>query len=389
MFRKYLIIGLAIIVTLSGSLELGAASTRAASKQYLNQERATASYNALQRYFFLGVGEHKLYIEEYPKQSYDNPYSYLWSLREATAATVDMAGLRRIGGRYSDDVRDRLDALQLYWDSQKTPPGYDSYLPPTLGQGGDIYYDDNAVVGLELERIYRMTGDKALLDRAEQVFKLIRYAWDDNPTQCPGGLYWTQGTWYKPIKATNVTALSSEFALHLYEFAHDPYYLEWGKRMYEWTRTCMQSPEGLYWNDIDMQGNINKALWIYNDGAMVGSGVLLYRITGDVEYLRQAESTAQASMRYFGSGGRYYIQPPIFDAIFFKNLLLLDSVHHDPKYRQAMQAYADKMWKLYRDPETGLFKLDANRPVQLLEQSAMVQIYAALAKDPRHDGELA
>ncbi len=389
MLRRHLIIGLAIIVALTGVLGPGVSNAGAASRQHSNLERAVASYDALQKYFYLGVDGHKLYLEEYPKQPSDNPYSYLWELREATAATVDMAGLPRVGAGYSGDVRDRVDALSLYWDDQKSPPGYDSYLPPPLGQGGDIYYDDNAVVGLELERIYRATGDKTLLDRAEQVFELIVSAWDENPAQCPGGLYWTQGTWYKPIKATNVTALSSEFALHLYELTHKESYLEWGKRMYEWTRTCMQSPEGLYWNDIDMQGNINKALWIYNDGAMVGAGALLYRITGETTYLRQAEHTAQAAMQYFGSGGRYYIQPPIFDAIFFKNLLLLDSVHHDPKYRQAMQAYADEVWQSYRDPSTGLFRFDAYKPVQLLEQAAMVQIYAALAWDPRREGGLA
>jgi len=376
-------VALLVAALLGAGVGVAPTGAQAASKQRSNQERAIAAYTALQRYFYLGEDGHQLYLEEYPRQAGDNPYSYLWPLREAAAATIDMAGLRAIGQNYRDDVLDRLQALALYWDAAKTPPGYDSYLPPPLGPGGDIYYDDNAVVGLELVRIYRLTGDPAVLVRARQVFALLIHGWDDNPPQCPGGIYWTQGTWYKPIKATNVTALSAEFTLHLYELTGDEAYLTWGRRMYEWTRRCMQSPEGLYWNDIDLEGNINRTLWIYNDGAMIGAGALLYRLTGDEAYLRQAQRTAEAALRYFGSGGRLYIQPPIFDAIFFKNLLLLDSVAHDPRYRRAMQAYADEVWRAAYDPSTGLFRFDASRPVQLLEQAAMVQLYAALAWDRR------
>lgn len=382
MFRKYAAIGLAIALLLTGSPGTGASSARAASKQRLNRERAVASYEALQRSFY--QADNKLYLEQYPRQANDNPHSYVWPLREATAATIDMAGLPEIGGRYRGDVQERLQGLQHYWNGLKTPPGYDSYTPPPLGQGGDIYYDDNDVIGLELVRVYQMTGDQAVLDRAERVFELVSYGWDDDPSHpCPGGEFWTQGTWYKPIRATNATALGAELALHLYELTGRRSYLDRGRQMYEWNRRCVLAPNGLYWNDMDLDGQINKTLWIYNHGAMIGAGALLYHITGDVAYLHQAERTADAALEYYGDGGRYYIQPPIFDAIFFKNLLLLDSVHHDHRYRQAMQEYADRIWAGIRDPETGLFKFDAYRPVHLLEQSAMVQIYAALSWDPQ------
>jgi hypothetical protein len=43
-----------------------------------------------------------------------------------------------------------------------------------------------------------------------------------------------------------------------------------------------------------------------------------------------------------------------------------------------MQAYSDRAWKEARDPATGLFHF-VDGPVQLLEQSGMVQIDALLA----------
>jgi hypothetical protein len=110
---------------------------------------------------------------------------------------------------------------------------------------------------------------------------------------------------------------------------------------------------------------------------------LLYRITGESLYLQQAQRDAEAALAYFGRADRYTSQPAIFNAIFFKNLLLLDSVHHDPQYREPMQAYADQVWNQVRDPASDLFPFAPSQPVQLLDQAAMVQIYASLAWAPR------
>lgn len=81
-------------------------------------------------------------------------------------------------------------------------------------------------------------------------------------------------------------------------------------------------------------------------------------------------------------------QPAVFDAIFFKNLLLLDSVHHNPQYRPVVAHYADLIWQRNRDPQTGLFSFQASGGgapgvlPQTLEQSAAVQIFAVLGWEP-------
>ena len=46
---------------------------------------------------------------------------------------------------------------------------------------------------------------------------------------------------------------------------------------------------------------------------------------------------------------------------------------------EALQEYADAAWDRLRDQSTGLFHFDRSRSAKLLEQAAMVQIYAALA----------
>ena len=95
---------------------------------------------------------------------------------------------------------------------------------------------------------------------------------------------------------------------------------------------------------------------------------------------------ADAAMSYYaetnGAGTRLDGQPPFFNSIFFKNLLRLESITGGRRYQRAMEAYAERMWDTRRDPETGLFDFGADAEVaghtQMIEQAAMVQIFAVL-----------
>ena len=372
------------VLVLTASMGPAVSAVVASSKQNANTDRAIKSYEALQRYFY--VGSPPLYLEEYPRSG-GNDYSYVWPFSQAMAATNDMSGIRSVGAAYAADARDRLDGLQLYWNDTTTPPGFDSYVRPPLGGGGDKFYDDNEWIGLELVQRYRMTGDQAALARARQIFELVVFGWDADPTHpCPGGTFWTQAPWSQD-RNTVSNGPGAELGLQLYELTAAPtqkaHYLEWSTKMYDWVNGCLLAPNGLYWDHIDLAGNIEKTQWSYNQGTMIGANALFYRITGDHVYRDRASAIADAALAYYGAAGRLYKQDPPFNAIFFKNLLLLDSVDHDPRYRQAMQAYADEVWKSLRDPATGLFEFDGSQPVKLLFQSAMVQIYASLAWDAR------
>ena len=148
---------------------------------------AIVSYQALQRHLYLP--DSGLYRENHPALAGDNPYSYVWPLREATAATQDVDRLRLSGGRLHEDVPRRFRALSRYWDAERG--AYDSYPPAPLGTRGDPFFDDNTVIGLELVRRYRLSGDRAMLRQAERVFAYVTSAWDNGTTgPCPGGMHW-------------------------------------------------------------------------------------------------------------------------------------------------------------------------------------------------------
>ena len=152
----------------------------------------TLAYSALQEFF---ATDHGLYLEEYPNTT-SNPYAYVWPFSQALTATADMSTLPRIGGHYQDELASDLEALELYWNDTTTPPGYDSYVRPPLGHGGDKFYDDNEWLALEFLRLYERTGNEAYLSRAKEIFELVVYGWDDDPSHpCPGGVFWTQASW--------------------------------------------------------------------------------------------------------------------------------------------------------------------------------------------------
>jgi hypothetical protein len=148
-------------------------------------------------------------------------------------------------------------------------------------------------------------------------------------------------------------------------------------------RGCLMNSTGMYYDHLDDSGAVQTSLWSYNQGTMIGAGVLLYQVTGNSAYLQQAEQTASASMSYYGSDGNLYHQPDVFNAIFFRNLFALAKFDHNRSYARMAAAYADTAWLQDRQ-STGLFTdPDPSGGESLENQTApMVEIYALLAQRP-------
>jgi hypothetical protein len=356
--------------------------------------RAAASNAALERFFAV---KHGLYTETYPNTG-DNAYSYEWPFSQALIAAIDLAGMPA-GRRYAKVARARFRALEHYWDPtpEAGPPHYASYVVPPLGGGGDAFYDDNEWDALAKLQWYYQTGDRDALRRARQIFELVVYGWDRDPTHAhPGGVFWTQASWSQD-RNTVSNGPGAEVGLHLFEITGQRRYLRWAKRMIDWVdATLLSSDNGLYWDNVKLDGTFDKTQWSYNQGAMLGAKALLYRATGDPRALADAKAIADAALAFYGAtmdDGRttYFSQPARFNAIFFANLLLLASMAPDRRYLAAMNTYEKQARKLYLDRRTGLFRFpDKDDPnlVTLLEQSAMVRIQAMQAWDRRDWGKL-
>lgn len=366
-------------------------------------ERAAHAYAAMQRHLYLDGA--RLYRETTPVGRGANPFAFLWPFEEAAKATLCMRGLPEIGQGYADDLEDVVDR-QAYWQPQRRnglikKPSYASYPPLPLGKGGDTYFDDNTWVALDLIQAHRMRvaglmgGREAVLERARVLFDLVSAGWCRDQRPYPGGVYWVDAAWNRDRGAA-VTAGLAILALHLHELTtpetvpssdrereqEKAHYLDTALSAYRWLRQTLWIPDGseagLYHDKVLGNGSIDTAQWIYNSGVPVAAGVMLYRVTGDREYLDQAIETADAALAWYGSQ-RFAGQPAIFVAIFFRNLLTLAAQTGNPEYREAMLAYADRAWDspTLHDIRTDLVRFEGPASAcTLLDQAAMVQLYA-------------
>ncbi|KQO63442.1 glycoside hydrolase family 76 protein [Curtobacterium sp. Leaf261] len=387
-FTRVATVATVAALAIGGSIVAGTGTPAhaATSPDGVWQSRASSTYDAMQDSLYTGAAGHGLYREN-TDTSTGNPYSYLWEYREATQAALDLQGLPGAGAAYTNSAAARVSGFQNYYAVLPGGrPGYESYLPAPLGTGGDVYYDDNDVVGLSNISEYRATGNASYLDAARTAFDIASRGWNTDTTlTCPGGLDWIDRP-DNTVRAANVTGLGAQLAAHLYEETKDPSYLRWSTKLYDWNNRCLRQSAGLYQNSRNDDGTVDTTLWTYNSGAMIGTATILYRATQDPKYLQQARAAARGSLAYWTTDNRLQQQPAVFNAFYFKDLLLLDSVQHDPAYRAAAEAWANATWRDNRDPATGLFHfqpsgggdVDLTRPAATLDQAAMIQVFAAL-----------
>lgn len=356
--------------------------------------RAARAYAAMQRSFHTGQ---VLYRRD-GRLRLPGTAAHLWPFSRALVATLDLAGIGDglVGGIDVDAaVGNRLEALERYWDPDRRPPAYSSDLRGSRF-GGDRYYDDNAWVGLALVQLERMRPGSGYLDRAEEVFRFAIGGWSSKELLRPGGVYWVEqgrGLGLKNHDRNAVsTAPNAELGLHIAELRGELGAAPVGPaEMYRWVLSVLDesagsgAPEtGLFWDKIRGDGTIDRKIWSYNQGSMVGAGVLLARGSAGAGggYLRQAEAVAAKALRRFA--GSYQLQPAAFHAIFFRNLLLLHAATSDGSLRDeiidAMRGYADWAWDERRDRRDRFNLSDGG--ATLLDQSAIAQVLALLAWDP-------
>jgi hypothetical protein len=149
---------------------------------------------------------------------------------------------------------------------------------------------------------------------------------------------------------------------------------------YQWVRRCLLLPDGLYADHIRQHSGIDPTVWSYNQGTMIGAATLLYQATHNSGYLWEARQTAQAALAYL-TPARLGSELPFFPSVYFRNLMYLDSVTHDPPGPKLAQAYVNNAWQHLR-LSNGLFVAGSPPAPQLLVQAAIVQIYALLSSPP-------
>ena len=293
--------------------------------------------------------------------------AYLWPFSQALAGTIAVAALPDATGAERRAPAQLFKALERY----KRGTVY------TSKPGGDVYVDDNEWIAFDLLDWYGVSGERRAAVRAQKLLGLAVAGWDGRVAgPCSGGVYWTQ----RPPNRDRNTVTTGAGALLSIRLVGTPGSHSalpwWNKRMLDWLDRCLRRGDNAYADHVRADGVIDQSVWSYNQGLVLGAKALLSR-TGDPHALADAQCIGRASLRFL-SPWSLGTEPPEFVAVLARNFLLLGDIDGDPRWRAAVQAYADAAWAQGRDPATGLFHVGS--PPSLIQQAAFVQIYALLAR---------
>jgi rhamnogalacturonyl hydrolase YesR len=348
------------------------------------REKAKQVFDLVQQNY--KINNTGLYLENFPKQAGDREASYLWSL-DGLLSGVNQ--LKAIG--YKDQkLNDAFLAAEKYYDTQRLPAAYAAY-PIQYGLE-DRFYDDNAILALDLLEDYHLTNNPATLERVK---KIAEFSLTGENNVAGGGMYWVEQYRNKPEsdmcnKAVCASAFTTTYLLKLYQITKNEDYLKFAKRIYQWLTANMKDPvDNLFWNDIRVRDNfVNKTKWTYNSGAMISNNVLLYEITNDEAYLNEAKTIAASTFTVFTHTTDNQLFFPDHDSWF--NVCLfrgyLDLLKHAPMAQTYVNTFiknADYAWEKARN-SYGLFYEDwsgvkPGRDKWLLQQAGLIEMYGRIA----------
>lgn len=350
-------------------------------------KRAKETFDKVFELFW--VNDMKLLYDKNPmndSQNYWEKYAAVWGygafLSAYNSIIQRLPNYIDFEARYKNNVMNGLDS---YWNTSRSPAAYASY----FNDWDDRFYDDNVWVGIDLIELYEKTNDSWYLERAKLVWKFLMSGKDD---VLGGGIYWKENE--KNSKNTCSNAPAAVFGVKMYQVTKDISYLDTSKEIYKWTKNNLQDPlDHLYWDNKKTDGSVEKTKFSYNSGQMLQAAALLYKATGEKNYLNEAKLIAEsAHLRFFEtyrlSTGESVImlkQGSLwFHSIMFRGFAELYQIDKNKKYIFSFRESLDHAWKYARDPYTGLFNADlSGRNIDskkdILTQGAIVEMYARMA----------
>lgn len=372
--------------------------TEAESNNNVNLDRAQATLDSIYTYY--GVNNSPLLRETFPFESNytatylaseeqanrPNAYAYLWPY-SGTFSAVSALYEATQDKKYKELLDEKvLKGLEAYYDCQRTPCGYASYINDAAQS--DRFYDDNVWLGIDFTDMYLQTQERFYLEKAQTIWQFIISGMDN---KLGGGIYWCEQD--KSSKNTCSNAPGSVYALKLFKATGDSIYFNHGKNVYEWTQQHLQDPtDYLYYDNIKPDGRIGKAKYAYNSGQMMQAAALLYQFTGNDTYLTDARQIARSCYDFFfdpftaanGDTFKLLCKGDIwFTAVMLRGFIELYHIDQDATYIDEFRRNLDYAWLHSRD-ENGLFSVDWSGEIQdhkkwLLTQAAMVEMYARIA----------
>lgn len=360
--RRLLLGCLALLMAASGTSVVAQQADRAVTNS--NLHRSQAAVDALQKWYGPTSGFYRT--------------TGWWNSANAITA---LANYSRVSGsqEYLPVFANTLSAAQ---SSASGAPGF-------LNK----YYDDEGWWALAWIDVFDLTGDPRYLEAARDIFQDMQVGWET--ATCGGGVWWSKDKRDKnAIENELFLAVAASLANRDPGDPARKQNLDWAQKEWEWFQsTGMINGDNLVNDGVDISDpahctNNGKATWTYNQGVILGALIELNRAAPNPALLRMASSIADAAIAHLTDADRILHEPddahngadvPQFKGIFVRNLMLLNVVAPQARYRSFIRANADALWLHDRDA-SGEFGFWWQGPVDQVDgarQSAALDLLIA------------
>lgn len=304
--------------------------------------------------------------------------TYMWGAGVQLTALAAAADLSP--DKHTDALNEYINALESYWVTHNEIQGYD--VQPSR-QKVDRYYDDNAWIVLALIEAYEVTNDPSYLAKAISTFNFVMSG-EDGILQ--GGIYWRENV--KKSKNTCVSAPTIVSALRLYQHTKEPEHLATAKRLYEWTCSHLQNPtDGLFWDHIALNGNIDKRVFSYNSALMIRANCLFYETSKEERYLKEAQRIARsAEYKWVDQESGAMRDTGKFAHLLLESFIALHEQDNDPHWISTVKKCVVHVHQEIRDSQghyPSHWHSRRKKPMwsaMLIDQASVARAYLVVAK---------
>ncbi|MDD4636988.1 MAG: glycoside hydrolase family 76 protein [Bacteroidales bacterium] len=202
-----------------------------------------------------------------------------------------------------------LDFYPLWWEGA---PKYNFSGRPEDRWWND-FVDDMEWIVLAQLRMFETTQNELYFTKAKQMYNdWIWLTWgpeDEAPWY--GGI-----TWKTDVKKTKNACSNGPAAIiaariySMYDQAKQPgkkskqAYLDQAIQIYSWLRKNLyDAAEGKVYDNMNAKGEVNRAIYTYNQGTFIGAAHELYKITGKKEYLADAVKASTYVIDHMSNNG--------------------------------------------------------------------------------------
>lgn len=335
----------------------------------------------------LWMPERNLYADKVKIGQKPRDPAFMWGVGVQLSALTAAAEFEP--QKYREQMTNYTNAIDVYLNKTTVvvPEGIIGYDVLPAPKPTDLYYDDNQWIVLDLVEGYETTGDAKFLERAEKTFAYVMSGYDD---KLGGGIYWKENELSSKNTCSNAPAMTA--ALRLYQVTKKPVYLMTARRLYNWTCDKLQDSDGLFWDNIKLDGRVDKAKFSYNSALMIRANTLFYEITGAQKHLDEAQRIAKAAKAKWVRDDGSMDDTGRFAHLLLGSFLELGEQTGDKQWLETAQSVMTYAHEKLRDPN-GHYPENWRKPqvgaletVAIIDSASVARAYWELALALREAG---